>query len=545
MTVDWVKRGLVRLGGALLIAAAATLTGAGAPQPAQAASTLVFCSEGNPDNLAPALARTNTSFDAILHVYDTLVRFDPASKSIVPALAESWTISPDGTVYTFKLRPGVRFHDTPGYTPTRALTSADVLFSFFRQWRKDHPYHSVGTGAYNYFNDLSMGTILASIEAVDDLTVRFTLNRPQAPFLANLSMVFAAITSAEYADTMAKRGTPELFDLEPVGTGAFQLLSYRKDSLLQYKAFEGHWAGRPPLDHLVFAITPNATVRLNRLQAGECHVMPYPNLADLPKIRTDPSLTLLRQEGYNVAFLTFNVERKPLDDVRVRRAISMAIDKETLVDAIYGDTGRTAKNPLPPTSWGYNDAITDIPYDPKGATQLLAEAGYANGFEMELWHMPVARPYMPAGKRAAEMMANDLAQVGIKATLVTDDWSVYMKRLMNGDHQSGMIGWTGDNSDPDNFLYTLLSCEGARKGGGNMGKWCDRAFDGIIVEAKQTTDVAKRTALYHKAQEIFKDQAPWLPLAHSMVFMVLREEVKGYRMNPFGLHLFHHVDLAR
>jgi dipeptide transport system substrate-binding protein len=521
------------------------LLSGGYAAPAQAAKTLVFCSEGNPDSLSPAVARTNTSFDAVLPVFDTLVRFEPSTRKIVPSLAESWEISADGLVYTFKLRPNVQFHSTGKYTPTRTLNADDVLFSFLRQWKPDHPFHSVGGATYDYFEDLSMPDLLKSIEAVDDMTVRFTLNKPQAPFLADLSMAFAAITSAEYADVMAKAGTAEAYDQAPVGTGAFELVSYRKDALLRYKAFDAYWDGRPKLDNLIFAITPNAAVRLNKLQSGECHVMPFPNLADLPKVEADKSLVLLQQEGFNVSFLTFNVQKKPYDDVRVRRAMSMAIDKKTMVDAIYGNAGRVAKNPLPPTIWGYNDAIVDIPYDPDAAVRLLAEAGYPDGFETELWYMPVARPYMPNAKRAAEMMRNDLAKIGVRATLVTDDWSVYMKRLMNGDHQSGMIGWTGDNGDPDNFLYTLLSCEGARVGGGNMAKWCDHEFDDLIVRAKQVTDVEERTALYYKAQEVFKREAPWLPLAHSVVFMVTRKEVQGYQMNPFGLHLFRNVDLEQ
>lgn len=529
----------------LLALGAFALLGAGFAAPAQAAKTLVFCSEGNPDYLSPPLARTTTSFDAITPVFDTLVRFDPATQTIVPGLAESWTVSPDGLVYTFTLRTDAVFHSTADFKPSRALNAEDVLFSFQRQWRADHPYHRVSGLTYDYFRDLSMPALLKSIEAVDARTVRFTLNRPEAPFLADLSMVFAAITSAEYAGHMLTKGTPEEFDRAPLGTGPFQLVSYQKGAAVRFKAFAEHWGGKPPLDTLVFSITPNAAVRLNKLQAGECHVMPFPNLADLPKVEADPNLTLMRQEGFNVAFMTFNVQKKPFDDVRVRRAVSMAIDKATLVEAIYGTAGRTAKNPLPPTTWAYNDSVVDLPYDPQQAARLLGEAGYPEGFATELWHMPVTRPYMPDAKRAAEMMRNDLAKIGVRATLVTDDWSVYMKRLMNGDHQAGMIGWTSDNGDPDNFLYTLLSCEGARPGGGNMAKWCDPDFEALIVRAKQTTDTALRTTLYHQAQEVFKREAPWLPLAHSMVFMVVRKEVQGYRMHPFGLHVFRNVDLDR
>lgn len=523
------------------LAAAGNLSLAGS---ANAAGTLVYCSEGNPDQLAPSLARTNTSFDVLLHVYDTLVRYDKETDRLVPSLAESWTISEDGREYTFKLRKDTRFHSSDTFTPTRTLSAQDVLFSIERQWKKDHPYHQVGNGAYNYFNDLSLGTRIKALDALDDHTLRFTLSEPTAPFLGMLSMVFSAVTSEEYGTAMLAAGTPELLDSEPIGTGAFQMVSYRKDAAVRFRAFEDHWAGRPPLDGLVFAITPNASVRLNRVQSGECHLMPYPLLTDLPRVKGDDSLTLLSQEGYNVSFLTFNVKSPPLDDLRVRRAIAMAINKPALVDAIYGETGRLARNPLPPSSWGYHEAMPDQVFDPDQAIKLLAEAGHSGGLDIELWHMPVARPYMPNAKRAAEMMANDLARVGIRTKLVTDDWSVYMKRLMHGDHQLGMIGWTGDNADPDNFLYTLLSCEGARVGGGNMTKWCNAEFDNLIIEAKRVTDQARRRDLYFAAQEVFHREVPWLSLAHANVFMVLRQEVKGYQMNPFGLHLFHKVDLA-
>ncbi len=512
--------------------------------PVLATKTLVYCSEGGPDDLSPALARTNTSFDAQNPVFDNLVQYDSVTQQILPQLAESWTISDDELVYTFKLRAGVAFHTTDQFTPTRPLTAEDVLFSFYRQWRADHPYHNVGGKTYDDFNELSMPEVLKSIEAVDDLTVRFTLTRRQAPFVANLSVPFASITSAEYGAQMVRAGTPELFDQLPVGTGPFKMVSFRKGVMLRYQAFENHWGGRPPLDNLVFSITPNAAVRLNKVQAGECHVMPFPNVSDLTKIAADPSLKLIEQDAYNVAFIALNAQKAPFNDVRVRRAFNMAIDKNTLVEAVFGKTGRVAKNPLPPTSWGYNDAIVDYAYDPAGAAKLLAEAGYPQGFTIELTYMPVARPYMPNGKRAAEMMRHDLAKIGVHVNLATDEWSAYPKRLMYGRHEAGMIGWIGANSDPSNFLDLQLSCAGVREGGGNMAKWCNEEFDDLLSRATQTTDIAERTALYHQAQQVFKREAPWLPLAHSRVFVVQRQEVRGYQMSPFGLNLFRTADLA-
>ncbi|NYZ12391.1 ABC transporter substrate-binding protein [Azospirillum sp. RWY-5-1] len=513
--------------------------------PANAAKTLVYCSEGSPENFNPSLNTTGTSHDVSLPVYNNLVEFDRGTTKVIPALAESWTVSDDGLVYTFALRKGVKFHAVGDFKPTRDFTADDVIFSFERQWKKENPFHKVSGGAYDYFADMSMPDLLKSIEKVDDHTVRFTLNKVEAPFIANLAMPFASIMSAEYADAMLKKNTPEKVDQTPVGTGPFQFVAYQKDAVIRYKAFEQYWGGRQPLDNLVFAITPDAAVRYAKLKAGECHVASYPNPADIPAMKSDPAVTVMEQEGLNVGYVAFNVSKKPFDDVRVRRAVSMAVDKKTIVDAVYQGAGKPAKNPIPPTMWSYNDKVEDYPYDVEKAKKLLADAGLANGFEIDLWAMPVQRPYNPNAKRMAEMIQADLAKVGIKATIKQFEWGEYRKRLQAGEHQFGMLGWTGDNGDPDNFLYTLLGCEAARVGGNNIAKWCNDEFNGLITEAKRTTDQAARTKLYEQAQVIFKEETPWLPMAHSVVYMALSPKVVGYKMDPFGLHPFAGVDMKQ
>lgn len=528
----------ILLGAGLGMAAALALSA-----PAQAAKTLVYCSEGSPENFNPMLNTTGTSFDVALPVYNNLVQFEHGGTKVVPGLAESWTISDDGLVYTFKLRAGAKWHSVGDFKPTRDANADDVIFSFERQWKPDHPFHKISGGAYDYFNDMAMPKLLKSIEKVDDLTVKFTLNAVEAPFLANLAMPFAPIMSAEYGAMLLKKGTPEKLDQVPVGTGPFQFVAYQKDAVIRYKAFEQFWGGRQPLDNLVFAITPDAAVRLAKLKANECQVMPYPNPADIDAMKKDGSIVVQEQEGLNVGYVSFNVTKKPFDDVRVRRAVSMAMDKKAMVAAVYQAAGVPAKNPIPPTMWSYNTAIEDYPYDVERAKKLLADAGYPNGFETDLWAMPVQRPYNPNAKRIAEMMQADLAKVGIKAKIVQYEWGEYRKRMQQGEHQMGMLGWTGDNGDPDNFLYTLLGCEAARQGGNNLSKWCNKEFDDLVVQAKRTTDIAARTKLYEQSQVIFKEEAPWYTIAHSVVYMGLAKNVVGYKMDPFGIHRFEGVDL--
>lgn len=507
------------------------------------AKTLVFCSEGNPEALNPQLATTTTGMAAARPMFNNLVEFAPGSTEIVPGLAESWSVSADGLQYTFHLRRNVKFHASAAFKPTRDLNADDVLFSLMRQWKEDHPYHRVSDARYDYFKDLGMKELLREIEKLDDYTVRITLSRPEAPFLANLAMPFNMILSAEYAEMLLRAGRPEQLDREPIGTGPFAFAGFQNNVAVRYRAFPDHWAGRQPIDTLVFSITPNPAVRLTKLRAGECHIMAFPDPADTARIAADPALQLLKQEGLNIGYLSLNAAMPPFTDVRVRRAVNMAVDKATIVDAVYRGAGVVAKNPIPPTLWSYNDDVRDYPFDPAAAQKLLAEAGFPEGFETELWYMPVSRPYNPNGKRIAEMIQVDLAKIGIRTRLVTDEWSEYRAKLQSGGAPMALFGWTGDNGDPDNFFDVLLGCKAARPGGNNIAKWCDPDFDGLVTRAKAVPDQAARAALYRRAQEIVKEQAPWLPIAHSVVFMAARKELTGLRMDPLGRRLFDGVDL--
>lgn len=511
---------------------------------AASASTLVFCSEGMPETVSPPLATTTTGINAGRQIFDYLLDVKPGTTELIPSLAESWTISPDGLVYTFRLREGVEFHSTRQFTPTRPMNADDVLFSFNRQLQPDHPFHDAPGGAFPYFEDTGMPDLLRSVEKVDAMTVRMTLTRPDATFLANLALPLSAIMPAEYAEALTAQGHPERLDLQPVGTGPFTFVDLTPDVAIRYRAFDRYWRGRPAVDTLVFSITPNASVRLTKLTVGECHVIAFPDPADLTTISANPELELLHGEGYNVGYLAMNVAKPPFDDERVRRAIAMAIDKKSIIDAVYRGSGVPAVNPLPPASWAYNGDIEDYPYDPDAAWELLAEAGYGEGFETDLWYIPVSRPYSPNGKRIAEMIARDLDRIGVRAQLITKDWNDYRTGIQNGDHTMGLYGWTGDNPDPDNFLNILLGCRSAIKGGNNVAKWCDREYDALVTEATLTTDQEERAALYRKAQVIAHDKAPWVPIAHSVVFMAKRRNVEGYVLDPLDRHLFGEVRLT-
>ncbi|HDV7287968.1 ABC transporter substrate-binding protein [Pasteurella multocida] len=512
---------------------------------AAAPKTFVYCSEASPSYLSPVLGTDGATIDASGQaMFNGLTTFERGTTNVIPALAEKWDVSEDGKTYVFHLRKGVKFHSNKDFKPTRDFNADDVVFSFNRQLDPNHPYHKVSGGSYEYFIGMDMQNIIDKVEKVDDYTVKISLKVPNAPFLANLAMDFASIYSAQYADAMAKAKTPEKLDSAPIGTGPFEFVSYQKDSAVRYKAFENYWQGKAKIDRLVFSITPDASVRYAKLQKGECHAAPYPNPADIAKLKADSNITLLTKPGLNVGYLNFNVQKAPFDNVKVRQALNYAVNKDAIIESVYQGAGQVAKNPIPPTMWSYNDEVKDYAYDPEKAKALLKEAGFENGFETDLWAMPVSRPYNPNARRMAELVQADWEKVGVKAKIVSYEWGEYLKRMRAGDHQTGMMGWTGDNGDPDNFLNTLLSCA-AVESGSNYANFCHKEFNDLVTKAAQVTDSEERTALYQQAQLVFKEQAPWITIAHSTTYFPVRKEVKGYVIDPFGLHNFYAVELEK
>ena len=312
--------------------------------------------------------------------------------------------------------------------------------------------------------------------------------------------------------------------------------------VIRYKANPDYWGKKQPIDDLVFAITPDASVRMQKLKAGECHIAPYPNPADIADLKSDSNLNVMEKEGLNVGYLAYNSKMPPFDKTEVRKALNMAINKQAILDAVFQGAGQAAKNPIPPTMWGYNDAVKDDPYDPEAAKKMLDDAGVKD-LSMKIWAMPVQRPYNPNARRMAELIQADFAKVGVKAEIVSYEWGEYLKRSKEENRDGAvLLGWTGDNGDPDNFLAVLLGCDGV--GGSNRSQWCNKEFEDLIQKAKVVSDVAERTKLYEQAQVVFKREAPWATIAHSVVFMPMSKKVSGFIMDPLGYHRFDDVDVA-
>ena len=519
---------------------------------AQAATNLVFCSEGSPAGFDPGQYTTGTDFDASAEtMFNRLSQFERGGTAVVPGLATSWDVSPDGLTYTFHLRDGVKFHTTPYFKPTRTFNADDVLFTFNRMINKDDPFRKAYPTEFPYFTDMGMDTNIKNIEKVDDHTVKFTLGTVDAAFIQNLAMSFASIQSAEYAAQLLKNGTPQDINQKPIGTGPFVFKSYQKDSNIRYTGNKDYWnPADVKIDNLIFAITTDPSVRIQKLKKNECQITLFPRPADLKALEADKDLKLPHQAGFNLGYIAYNVMDKvkgsdqpnPLADLRVRQALDMSVNKQQIIDSVYQGAGQLAVNAMPPTQWSYDTTIKDAKYDPEKAKALLKEAGVKEGTEIVLWAMPVQRPYNPNAKLMAEMLQNDWKKIGLNVKITSYEWGEYIKRSKGGENQAMIIGWSGDNGDPDNWLNVLFGCDSLS--GNNFSKWCDKKFDGIVKEAKATSDIAKRTELYKQAQHILKDAVPMTPIAHSTVYQPMRNTVQDFKISPFGLNSFYGVSVS-
>ena len=512
---------------------------------AQAATTLVYCSEASPAGFDPSQYTSGTDFDASAEtVFNRLTQFKRGGTEVEPGLATSWEVSKDGLTYTFHLRDGVKFHTTDYFTPTRDFNADDVLFTFNRLLDANSPFRKAYPSESPYFTDMGLNTTIKNVEKLDNHTVQFNLNNVDASFVQNLAMSFASVQSAEYAAQLLKEGKAEEINQKPVGTGPFVFKRYQKDSQIRYVANKQYWKPEDvKLDNLVFAITPDAAARLQKLKAGECQVSGYPRPSDIEIMKQDPNLRVLQQAGFNLGFLAYNVTHPPLDQLKVRQALDMAIDKPAIIKAVYQSAGQLAQNALPPAQWCYDPTIKDAPYDPTKARALLKEAGVAPGTTINLWAMTVQRASNPNARMSAQMIQQDWAKVGIKANIISYEWGEYIKRAKNGEHDAMIYGWTGDNGDPDNWLGVLYSCAAVK--GSNYAKWCNPAYDKLVQQAKVSNDREQRIKWYQQAQKILKEQVPITPIANSTVFQPLRKEVQNFKISPFGLTPFYGVSLDK
>lgn len=490
--------------------------------------TLVYGRGGDSTSLDPITSTEGETFKVTKNIFETLVNYGDQDTTLHPGLAEKWDVSADSLTYTFHLRQGVKFQDGTDF-------NADAVVFNFDRWMngddKQFPYYTMFGG---YKKD--EGHVIKDVKALDQNTVQFVLKRPQAPFLKNLAMSAFGISSPT---AVKKYG--DKYRENPVGTGPFKFVEWKQNDRITLVKNPDYWQkGLPKLNKVIFRVIPENTARLNALANGEIDVMDGLNNSDEATVKANDKLQVIKRPSMNVGYLGFTVTRKPFDNKLVREALNYAVDKKSIIDAFYGGQAIAAKNPMPPSIEGYDDAIEAYPYDLDKAKQLLAQAGYPNGFSMDLWAMPVARPYMPEGMKVAEVIQASFAKIGVKAKIQTVDWATYLQKAAKGDFDAYMLGWTGDNGDADNFIYTLLDKDSI--GANNYSQYSNSQLHDILIKAQTETDQAKRNDLYKQAQVIIHDDAPWVPLVHSTPLLAASKDVLNYLPHPTGSDLLSNVE---
>src|SRR5690625_2255523 len=414
---------------------------------------LIFARGGDSESLDPGSTSDGESSRVTRQVLEGLLEFEEETFELKPGLAHDWDVSDDGLSYTFYLEEDVKFHDGTDFN------AEAVKLNFDRFADPEHEY-AFADDDYVYFMYATMfgghqgddGRVVDEVNVIDDYEVEFVLNKPLGFFLQNMGMTYFAITSPAALEEYGAE-----INENPVGTGPFKFVSWTKNDSIVLEKNEDYWKeGLPKLDKVIFEVIPDNAARLIALRSGDIDIMDGLNPDDAAGVESDDDLILYSRAENNFGYVGFNVQKEPLDNELLRQAISHAIDREAIVEALYAGYGTPAVNPLPPSYLGYNDEVEGYQYDVEKAKELLAEAGYADGLEIDLWTMPVARPYMPDPETVAEIVQNNLAEIGVEVNIVREEWAPYLEKTQNGEHQMYMLGWSGTNGEPDYFLSSLL-----------------------------------------------------------------------------------------
>jgi len=512
-----------------VLVAICALLGAGlwmSPGTAATSGTLVVGLVAEPTSMDPGQLNDINSMRVLSNVYDTLVRFTPGTFTLIPGLATSWTISPDGLTYTFKLRKGVTYHDA---TP---FDAAAVKFTYDRLLDPNHPYHNTGPFPFAAFY---YGPIKET-QVVDQYTVRFILKQPFSPLLDNLTLNTGRIVSPAAVKKWGKE-----FASHPVGTGPFKFVSWEKNVRIVLEKNDAYWDGAPKLNRLVFRPLVEEQTRITELLSGGVDFIVDVPPDNLAQVKQDPRFQVYEQPGPHIWWVTLNTKKKPFDDVRVRQAVNYAVNKEAISKDILKGTGSPAAGPIPPAvTWAFSDQVKKYTYDPAKAKALLAEAGYPNGFNAVFW-IPESGSGMQSPKTMAQAIQADLAAVGIKASIQTYEWGAYLNLYGKGLAQAdmGAMSFMLDPGDPAPMLSLVIDGHAISPNGFNSGYYQNVKVDRLLQQASQTVDRSQRGALYRQVASLVADDAPWIFIDNALQTAAAVKSVKGFMLSPTFYLFFH------
>jgi len=476
----------------------------------------------NADIQTADVQKTSKDYEVPMNIYDRLVEIkvdDAGNSSIEPSLAESWDISDDGLEYTFHLRQGVKFHNGNDFT------AEDVLYTFTRMLTAPGTVNSECIDQIKGASELLEGnaTELEGVEVVDDYTVKVTLKEPFAGFLACISVPGGAIYDSE-----ATEAAGDQFGLDPsvtVGTGPFKFASWSYNDQLVLVKNDDYWAGEPTLPGVVIKIIPDTETQTMMFESGEIDIMDLDFVTDaIDRLEASYPDQIIAGNRVGISYLTMNQNIEPFQDLKVRKAVQMAIDKQAILDALYSGRGQVEHGIFPHGLIGFNENQTQIDYDPEGAKALLAEAGYADGFTMELAADASASDTVTM---ALEIIKEQLAAVGINAEIKNYDEATWLETRKSGELGSFLATWTADFNDPDNFIYTFFGNE--EKTRIRSLNYPDTAVMERVAAARGIINDDERIAEYQALEEkIIHEDAAWAPMYSRAHLFAVSKRVQNF-----------------
>ncbi|MDP9111755.1 MAG: ABC transporter substrate-binding protein [Candidatus Eremiobacteraeota bacterium] len=486
--------------------------------------------------LDPAQAVDGNSLNLTQEIMRGLVQFKIGTFDIEPAIAQKWDMNADGVHWTFSLKPNLKFSDGT------QIDAKAVKFNFDRWRLTKNPYHS--TLPYGYYAAMfgSFPGLIKDVTVKDPKTVVFTLTRPFSPFLHDLAMPPFAIGSPK-----AIAANLQGFGQAPVGYGPYTLAEWVKDDHITLKANPSWQGQKVSYDTVIIRDIPDQATSVLEMQKGDIDFLVDPRPDDAKTLAKQTGITLYQQPSNNNSYVAMNVDKAPFGDVDVRRAVAYALDVPGIVKAFYNEGAVVANNWTPPGMLGDNPAVKTYPHDPAKAKQLLAKAGMASGFSVDLLYPTTPRPYMPEPQRIAETIQAELKAVGINVTLQPYEFGVFLDKVRHGEHAMCLIGWSGDNGDPDNFLYPLLDKDSAdaKPNGQNYAFWRDEKFHQLMLAGQRTLDESKRGAIYAQANARISDQVPAIPIVHTMVPIAVKSAIRGFHPSPDTHIAFEYLSVKR
>ncbi|MFN8097773.1 MAG: ABC transporter substrate-binding protein [Dermatophilaceae bacterium] len=527
-------------------------SGSGSASGGTGSDTFTFGAAGAPEVFDPFYASDGETFRVTRQMMQGLLGIKPGTADPEPELAESWEPSKDGLSWTFKLRQGVKFTDG------EAFNADAVCYNFDRMFEQNEvaaagpaEYWAYTMGGFKGGKDASL---YKSCEVKDESTVVLNLTRVTSDFpvlltLDSFSMQSPKAMEAGDANNVAKEGEGfkyPAYSMAPVGTGPYKLEKYDEaNKTITLVRNDDYWGDKAKTAKLVFKIIPDESTRRQELEAGSINAYDLPNPVDWKSL-TDEGNKVLVRPAFNILYMGLNPEKNAkLKDLRVRKAIYMALNRDQLVASQLPEGAKVATQFMPDTVAGYNTSLQPVKYDPEGAKKLLAEAG-ATGMTLQFaYPSEVSRPYMPDPQKIHEALAKNLTDIGIKVDVVTKPWNGgYLDGVDNGLFDAWLLGWTGDYNSANNFIGTFFSSDTndfhtyATDFGKTLTKEL-RDADGLVDEAERTT------AYEALNQKIMEDYLPGLPISHSPPALVVGKGVDGLVASPLTAEMFDTVTVSK